>query len=94
MLDVLATAHSWRGGDGPFSIAPLAGLLLTLLLIRTVLHLRIGAAAVATSAVLGALFATLGGRWGYTVTLTCWSLAVLLVASFRRAAPFRRNPSF
>jgi hypothetical protein len=91
---MLATAHTWRGGDGPFTIVPIVGLVLTLVLIRTVLRLRIGLATVAISAVLGALFATIGGRWGYTVTLSLWVLAVALVAAGQRAAgSFGRNNS-
>jgi hypothetical protein len=94
MLELLATAHTWRGGDGPFTIVPIVGLVLTLFLIRTVLRFRIGLATVAISAVLGALFATIGGRWGYTVTISLWVLAVALVAAGRRASgPFWRNGS-
>ena len=91
MVDVLATAHTWRGGNGPYSIAPIVGLLLTLLLIRTILRLHVGLAAVGTSVVLGALFATLGDRWGYTLMLSSWLVAFALLASIRRAGPFRRN---
>lgn len=93
MLDALATAHTWQGGDGPYSVAPLAGLLLTLLLMRMILHVRIGLGALGTSAILGALFATLGGRWGFTLTLGCWILGGTLLASIQRASPFRRNLS-
>jgi hypothetical protein len=93
VLDTLATAHTWQGGDGPYSLAPLVGLLLTLLLIGTVLHLRVGLGAVGGSALLGALFATLGGRWGYTVTIGSWILAAALLATIRHSVPFPRNPS-
>jgi hypothetical protein len=93
MLELLATAHAWMGGDGPYSIAPIAGLMLTLLLIRTVLRLPVGLAAVGASALLGTLFATLGDRWGYTVTLSIWVLAAALLMTLRRARPFQRNLS-
>jgi hypothetical protein len=94
MLEILATAHTWRGGDGAFTIVPIVGLVLTLFLIRTVLRFRIGLAPVAISAVLGALFATIGGRWGYTVTISLWVVAAGLVAAGRGAAgPFCRNGS-
>ena len=94
MVLLLGTAHTWRGGDGPFTIVPIVGLLLTLLLMRAVLRVRIGLATVAVSAVLGALFATIGGRWGYTLTISLWVLAVALVNASRRAAgPFGRNHS-
>jgi hypothetical protein len=93
MDEVLSTAHTWSGGDGPYSIAPIAGLVVTLLLIRTILRLRIGLASVGASAVLGSLFATLGERWGYTLILSYWVVGMALVASIRRAGPLRRNIS-
>jgi hypothetical protein len=86
VLLLLATAHAWRGGDGAFTIVPIVGLVLTLLLIRTVLRLRIGPVTVAVSAVLGALFATIGGRWGYTLTIALWVLVAAVVAASQRAA--------
>jgi hypothetical protein len=61
---------------------------------RTVLGIRTGLATVAVSAVLGALFATIGGRLGYTLTISLWVLAVVLVAASQRAAgSARRNSS-
>jgi hypothetical protein len=93
MVDMLATAHTWRGGDGPLSIAPLVGLLLTLLLIRTVMRLRVGFGAIGASVLLGALFATLGERWGYTVALSAWVGASALLAAILGAGPFPRNLS-
>ncbi|HZB01745.1 MAG TPA: hypothetical protein VE800_06525 [Actinomycetota bacterium] len=93
MLLFLATAHTWRGGDGPFTVAPIVGLVVTLLLIRTILRLPLGPAAVGASAVLGTLFASLGARWGYTLILLSWVVAIALFASIRRAGPFRRNIS-
>jgi hypothetical protein len=86
VLDLFATAHTWRGGDGPFTIAPVVGLLLTLFLIRSLLRLPIGPVAAAFSVVAGALFATLGGRWGYSATLASWILCFALSASARRGA--------
>jgi len=94
VIELLATAHTWRGGDGPYTVAPILGLLLTLLLIRAVLRIRIGAAVVAIAAVVGTLFATLGGRWGYTATLLVWVMTFALLAYVRRTAgPLRRNLS-
>jgi hypothetical protein len=93
-MELLATAHTWRGGDGSFSITPVVGLLLTLFLIRFLLRLPIGPVAGAVSVVAGALFATLGGRWGYSATSAFWILCCALCASVRRGAgPLRRNPS-
>ena len=60
---------------------------------RAVLRLRLGLGAVGTSILCGALFATLGGRWGYTVTFSVWVVTGALIASILRAGPFRRNLS-
>jgi hypothetical protein len=92
---VLATAHTWNGGDGPFNVVPLVGLLLSLVLIRTIFQSRIGLGAIGISAALGALFATLGGRFGFTVTAAIWIVAFALVAAIARAGqgPLPRNPS-
>jgi hypothetical protein len=92
-VELVATAHTWTGGDGPYSVAPIVGLLLMLLLIRAVLRFPVGLAAIGISTVFGALFATLGERWGYTVTLSSWVLAVVLLARIQRAGAFRRNRS-
>jgi hypothetical protein len=92
VLGLLTTAHTWRGGDGPYTIAPIVGLILTLLLIRTILRLPVGPATVAISAMFGTVFATLGGRWGYTTTIAVWLVGVVLLASIRRSAgAFPRN---
>jgi hypothetical protein len=91
---LLATAHTWRGGDGSFTLAPIAGLLLTLVLARTILHLRIGWPAFAFAIASGALFATIGGTWGFSVTIALWLAIALLVAAVRaHARAFRRNAS-
>jgi hypothetical protein len=94
VFELLATAHTWRGGDGPYSIAPIAGLLLTLVLIRMVLRLPVGLAAIGASAFLGTLFATFSDRWGYVATSWLWLLSFALLAAVRRApGPLRRNLS-
>ena len=95
MLALIATAHSWRGGDGPYTLAPILGLLLSLVLIRTVLGSRLGLGSMGASVALGALFATLGERWGYSLTAAAWVLAFALAGLIVRAAPgpLRRNPS-
>jgi hypothetical protein len=95
MYALLATAHMWRGGDGPFTLAPLVGLLVSLALVRIVLRWNIGLGALAVSVALGALFATFGDRLGFSLTTACWFLAFALVATIVRTArrPLRRNPS-
>ena len=94
MGTLLATAHTWRGGEGSFTIAPIAGLLLTLVLTRTILHLRIGWPAFAVAVFSGALFATIGATWGFSVTVALWLAIALLAAAVRaHARPFPRNAS-
>jgi hypothetical protein len=91
---VLATAHTWRGGDGGFTIAPMGGLLLTLLLIRVILRLRIDLFAFAISIACGALFATMGAAVGFGTAIAVWVGGALLLAFVRsRARSFPRNAS-
>jgi len=91
VLEVVATAHTWRGGDGPYTIAPVVGLVLTLFLIRAAVRVPLGPAVVGVSVALGALFATIGATWGYTTALTGWAFAAAFGAASRRA--LRRNDS-
>jgi hypothetical protein len=95
MLSDLATGHTWNGGDGPYTLAPLVGSVLTVLLIRSIVRQRIGIAALAISVVLGALFATIGGALGYTLTIATWVVGASLVGAILRSArgSFRGNPS-
>jgi hypothetical protein len=95
MLSDLATGHTWNGGDGPYTLAPLVGSILTVLLIRSIVRQRIGIVALAISVVLGALFATIGGAWGYTLTIATWVVGASLVGAILRSArgSFRGNPS-
>ena len=81
VLSDLATGHTWSGGDGPYTLAPLVGSILTVLMIRSIVGQRIGIATLAVSVVLGALFATISGTCGYTLTIAAW---------LRRTAPTRR----
>jgi ABC-type Co2+ transport system permease subunit len=86
MLSDLATGHTWSGGDGPYTLAPLVGSILTVLLIRSILRRHIGIVALAVSVVLGALFATISGAWGYTLTIATWILGASLVGAVLRSA--------
>ena len=94
MLSDLATGHTWNGGDGPYTLAPLVGSILTVLLIRSIVRQRIGIVALAISVVLGALFATIGGALGYTLTIATWVVGASLVGAILRSArgSFRGNP--
>jgi hypothetical protein len=95
MLSDLATGHTWSGGDGPYTLAPLVGSILTILLIRSIVRRRIGIVALAISALLGALFATISGTWGYTLTIAAWIVGASVVGAVLRNArgSFRGNPS-
>jgi hypothetical protein len=95
MLSDLATGHTWSGGDGPYTLVPLVGSILTVLLIRSIVGQRIGIVAFAVSVILGALFATISGAWGYTLTIAAWVVGALLVGAVLRSArgSFRGNPS-
>jgi hypothetical protein len=95
MLSDLATGHTWSGGDGPYTLAPLVGSILTVLMIRSIVGKRIGIVALAVSMVLGALFATISGTWGYTLTIAAWLVGALLAGAVLRSAggSFRGNPS-
>jgi hypothetical protein len=94
MADLLATAHTWRGGDGPYTLAPLAGLFLTLLLFRFVLRRPLTWATVAIALALGAVFATIGATYGYVLTIAAWAAAAFLIERLlRQSGPFGRNGS-
>ena len=95
VLSDLATGHTWSGGDGPYTLAPLVGSILTVLMIRSIVGQRIGIATLVVSVVLGALFATISGTWGYTLTIAAWLVGALLVGAVLRSArgSFRGNPS-
>jgi hypothetical protein len=80
VLDIFATAHTWRGGDGPYSLAPMVGLILTLILIRSILRLPVGIPALVASVALGTLFSTAADTWGLTVTFSVWILGALIVS--------------
>ena len=86
MLAILATGHTWSGGDGPYTFAPLVGSILTLLLIRSILRRHIGIVALAVSAVLGTLFATISDAWGYTLTIATWIVSASLAGAALRSA--------
>jgi hypothetical protein len=95
MLSDLATGHTWSGGDGPYTPAPLVGSILTVLMIRSIVGKRIGIVALAVSMVLGALFATISGTWGYTLTIAAWLVGALVAGAVLRSAggSFRGYPS-
>ena len=94
MEQMLATAHTWRGGDGPYTIAPMLGFLVTLLLVRVVLHRGITWGTVAVATGLGPLFATLGATVGYSLTVSGWLVGSLIAARMlRRPGSFGRSLS-
>jgi hypothetical protein len=86
MMGLLATAHTWTGGEDHYTLAPIAGVLLTLFAIRTILRMRIGVVAAVVAVALGAIFATLGASAGYSVAVSVWLLSFAAVAAVRRGA--------
>ncbi len=92
MVELLATGHTWSGGGGPITWTPVAGLLLTLVLARSVLRLRLSPLTFGTSVLLGTLFAIGAETWGVTMTTSTWIVGALIVSGRRRHA-LGRNPS-
>ena len=92
MVELLATGHTWSGGGGPITWAPVAGLLLTLVLARSVLSLRLSPLTLGTSVLLGTLFAIGAETWGVTMTTSAWIVGALIVSG-RIRHTFGRNPS-
>ena len=92
MVELLATGHTWSGGGGPITWTPVAGLLLTLVLARSVLKLRLSPLTLGTSVLLGTLFAIGAETWGVTMTTSAWIVGALIVSGRRRHA-LGRNPS-
>jgi hypothetical protein len=83
---LLATAHTWRGGDGPYTLAPMVGLILTLILIRSILRLPLGIPAFVASVALGSLFASVVDAWGFTLTVSTWIVSASLAGAALRSA--------
>ena len=75
MLARLATAHGWSAGAGSFSLLPLVGSAVSLVLLRTALRASIGVASVAASLVLGTIFWLLADAWGITLALAIFVAA-------------------
>jgi hypothetical protein len=80
VIKIVATGHSWSGGDGPITLTPLVGLLLTVLLAKSILRLRLTLVALSISTFLGTVFAIAAETWGLTTTASIWIVAALIVA--------------
>jgi hypothetical protein len=95
MVDFVATGHSWSGGGGPITLTPLSGLLLTVVLARWFLGLRISPMLFGVSVFLGTPFALAADTWGLTTAIAGWVVAALVVAGRVRhtRGPLGRNPS-
>jgi hypothetical protein len=92
MVDLIATGHSWSGGGGPITLTPLGGLLLTLMLARWSLGLRVSPAMLGVCVFLGTLFAIAAETWGLTMTTSLWVLAALVSGRVRHTrGTFGRN---
>ena len=90
MLARLATAHGWSAGAGSFSLLPVVGSAVTLVLLRTALRTSIGVAAVAASLVLGTIFWLLADAWGITLALSTFVASAGVIAIVTRSG--RRAP--
>jgi hypothetical protein len=95
MVDLLATGHSWSGGGGPITLAPLVGFLLTVVLARWFVGLRISPILLGPAVLLGTLFAIAADTWGLTTAISAWVVIALIVAGRVRHArgTLRRNLS-
>jgi hypothetical protein len=92
VLALLGTGHLWSGGGGPITLTPIAGLLLTLMLTRWSLGLRLSPAMLGVSVFLGTLFAIAAETWGLTMTTSVWALVALASSFVRRTrGAFGRN---
>ncbi len=95
MVDLVATGHSWSGGGGPMSPAPLVGLLLTVVLARWFVGLRISPMLLGLAVLLGTLFAFAADTWGLTTAIFAWVVLAFIVAGRVRhtRGTLGRNPS-
>ena len=82
--DVLATGHTWSGGGGGFSLIPVLGVILSIVLARSVLALRLSVPLAAASVLLGTVFAVVADGTGLTMATTIWFLGALAIASVIR----------
>jgi uncharacterized membrane protein YhfC len=95
MVDFVATGHSWSGGGGPITLAPLVGLLLTVVLARWFVGLRMSPMLLGLAVLLGALFAIAADTWGFTTSISAWVVLALILAGRVRhtRGTLGRNPS-
>jgi hypothetical protein len=95
MMDLVATGHTWSGGGGPITLTPLAGLLLTVVLARWFLGLRVSPMVFGVSVLLGTLFALAAETWGLTTVFFAWVGAAIVVSGRVRhtRGTLGRNPS-
>ncbi len=93
--DLLATGHAWSGGGGGFSLIPVLGMVLSIVLARFVLALRLSIPVTGVSVLLGALFAIAAEGLGLTIATSIWFLGAVGIASVIRlgAGSLPRNTS-
>jgi hypothetical protein len=94
MIDLPATGHTWRGGGGPITVTPMIGVLLSLVLARWAVGVRLSPPLIGVCILLGTLFAVGADAWGMTLTTSAWLVAALFDSgSFRHTrGTFGRNP--
>lgn len=81
---LLATGHTWSGGGGGFSLIPVLGVILSLVLARSVLAFRFSILLAAVSVLLGTVFAIAAESVGLTIATSIWFLAAVGTASVIR----------
>jgi hypothetical protein len=77
---LLATGHTWTGGGGGFSLLPVLGMILSILLARSVLGLRLSIPLAAASVFLGTVFAIAAESAGLTIATSMWFLGAIGMA--------------
>ena len=84
LRSLLATGHTWSGGDGGFSLIPVLGVVLSIALARSVLALRLSFPLAALSVFLGTVFAIVADIAGLTIATSIWFLSAVGIASVIR----------
>jgi hypothetical protein len=84
LRDLVATGHIWSGGGGGFSLIPVLGVILSIVLARSVLALRLSILLAAVSVLLGTVFAIAAESLGLTIATSIWFLGALGIASIIR----------
>ena len=86
LRDLLATGHTWSGGGGGFSLIPVLGMIVSIVLARSILAFRLSIPLAAASVFLGTAFAIAAEIAGLTITMSMWFLGAVVIAFMSRVA--------